>query len=272
MAHAQINGTEVFYRSVGKGWPCFILHGGLGLDHTYLHPWLDPLGDQLQLIYYDQRGNGRSSRPPLETLTFEQFCADVEALRIHLRYDRIALLGHSYGGFIALEYALRYPERVSHLILVDTVAALNSDDDIQANLQRINPPPEILAALAAEPTTDTELQQVLQTIAPLYFHTFDAARAQAAFQHVVWSVTANSRGFEIMSGFNMLPHLTGIHVPTLCIVGDTDFLALVPHVQTLAQGLPHAEMVVIEHCGHLPFIERPTVFLQAVAIWLQRWL
>ena len=77
----------------------------------------------MQLIYYDQRGNGRSGRPPLDTLTFEQFCADAEALRIHLRYDRIALLGHSYGGFIALEYARRYPERVSHLILVDTVAA-----------------------------------------------------------------------------------------------------------------------------------------------------
>jgi proline iminopeptidase len=141
MSHAQINGSDLFYRIVGKGWPCFILHGGLGLDHTYLHPWLDPLGDQLQLIYYDQRGNGRSGRPPLDTLTFDQFCADAEALRIHLHYDRIALLGHSYGGFIALEYALRYPERVSHLILVDTVAAINFGDDIQANLQRMNPPP-----------------------------------------------------------------------------------------------------------------------------------
>jgi proline iminopeptidase len=272
MSHAQINGTDLFYRSVGTGWPCFIIHGGLGLDHTYLHPWLDPLGDQLQLIYYDQRGNGRSGRPPLDTLTFAQFCADVEALRMHLHHERIALLGHSYGGFIALEYARRYPERVSHLILVDTVAAINFDDDIQANLQRINSPPEILTALASEPTSDAELQQVMQAIAPLYFHTFDAARAQAAFQHIVWSVAANNRGFEIMSGYNMLPHLSEIHAPTLCVVGDTDFLALVPHVQTLARGLPHAEMIVIERCGHLPFIERPTAFLQAVATWLQHQL
>jgi proline iminopeptidase len=191
---------------------------------------------------------------------------------MHLHYDRIALLGHSYSGFIALEYALRYPERVSHLILVDTVAALNFDDDIQANLQRINPSPEILAALAAEPATDAELQQVMQTITPLYFHTFDAALAQAAFQHVVWSVSANSRGFELLSDYNMLPHLSGIHAPTLCVVGDTDFLALVPHVQILARGLPNAEMVVIERCGHLPFIERPTAFLQAVATWLHQWL
>lgn len=272
MAHVRINGTNLFYRIVGTGWPCFILHGGLGLDHSYLHPWLNPLGKQLQLIYYDQRGNGQSGRPPLDTLTFEQFCADAEALRMYLGYDRIALLGHSYGGFIALEYALRYPERVSHLILVDTVAAINFDDAIQANLRRINPPPEILAALAAEPSTDAELQQVVQTITPLYFHTFDAARAQAAFQHIVWSITANSCGFAIMSDYNMLPHLSEIQVPTLCVVGDTDFLALVPHVQRLARGLPHAEMVVLECCGHLPFIERPTAFLQAVATWLQHHL
>jgi proline iminopeptidase len=272
MSLAQINGTEIFYRSVGAGWPCFILHGGLGLDHTYLHPWLSPLGDQLQLIYYDQRGNGRSGRPPLDTLTFAQFCADIEALRIHLGFDRIALLGHSYGGFIGLEYARRYPDRVSHLILVDTVAATNFDDDIQANLQRINPPPESLAALASEPTTDAELQQVLQAITPLYFHTFDAALAQAAFQHIVWSVTANSAGFAIMSDYNMLPHLSEIQAPALCIVGDSDFLALVPHVQLLARGLPHADIVVIDHCGHMPFIERPDAFLQAVATWLRQWL
>src|SRR4051794_2457055 len=87
MTHVQINGTDLFYRSVGTGWPCFILHGGLGLDHTYMHPWLDPLSDQLQLIYYDQRGNGRSGRSPLDTLTFEQFCADA---RRTVRGERVS--------------------------------------------------------------------------------------------------------------------------------------------------------------------------------------
>jgi pimeloyl-ACP methyl ester carboxylesterase len=100
------------------------MHGGLGFDHTSLHPWLDPLGEEMHLIYYDHRGNGRSGRPPLETLTFEQFCADADALRAHLGYEKVAVLGYSFGGFIALEYALRYPERLSHLILLDTAPTL----------------------------------------------------------------------------------------------------------------------------------------------------
>lgn len=270
MPHASINGTDLYYRMIGTGRPCFVLHGGLGLDHTYLHPWLDPLSERLQLVYLDHRGNGRSGRPPPETLTFAQFCADLEALRIHLRHDQIMLLGHSYGGFIALEYAWRYPERVSHLLLVDTVAALDFDDEMQANLERIQPAPEILSALAAGAESDAALQQIVQTIAPLYFHTFDADRAKAAFQHIQWSAMANSRGVEIMSSYNMLPHLPELHAPALCLVGASDFLALVPQVQRLAQGLPDAEMVVLDQAGHLPFIEQPDAFLQAVSSWLQQ--
>jgi len=100
------NGTELYYVEAGSGLPCLVMHGGLGVDHTYLHPWLDPLGDVLRLIYYDHRGNGRSGRPALETLTFDQFCADADTLRSALGLDRVAVMGSSYGGFIALEYAV----------------------------------------------------------------------------------------------------------------------------------------------------------------------
>jgi proline iminopeptidase len=103
---APINGTELFYVSVGEGLPCLVMHGGLGVDHSYLHPWLDPLGDMLHLIYYDHRRNGRSGRASKETMTHAQLAADADALRSHLGFARVAVMGHSYGGFIALEYAL----------------------------------------------------------------------------------------------------------------------------------------------------------------------
>ena len=96
------------------------MHGGLGFDHYALHPWLDPFGEQMHLIYYDYRGNGRSGRPPLETLTYEPFCSDADAVREHLGFEKIAVLGYTFGGGVALEYALRYPEHLSHLILVRT--------------------------------------------------------------------------------------------------------------------------------------------------------
>ena len=109
MAVARVNGSELFYTEAGHGVPCLVMHGGLGVDHTQFREWLDPLGDVLRLIYYDHRGNGRSGRPPIETLTFDQLVADADALRAHLGYDQIAVMGHSYGGCLALLYALRYP-------------------------------------------------------------------------------------------------------------------------------------------------------------------
>ncbi len=121
----RLNDTEVFYSEVGEGIPCLVMHGGLGFDHTVMHPWLDPLGDVMRLVYYDHRCNGRSGRPPLETLTFERLCADADALRERLGFEEVAVMGHSYGGFVALEYALRYPRRLSHLILLDTAPTLD---------------------------------------------------------------------------------------------------------------------------------------------------
>ena len=86
MPIVQLNGTDLFYLPpVGQGTPCLVMHGGLGFDHTYLHPWLDPLGDIFDLIYYDHRGNGRSGRPPLDTLTLSQFAADADASQVSYR-------------------------------------------------------------------------------------------------------------------------------------------------------------------------------------------
>jgi proline iminopeptidase len=118
IATAEINGARLFHTAVGSGDPCLTMHGGLGLDHTHLHPWLDSLGDRLWLIFYDHRGNGRSERTEPETLTFGQFAADAEALRQELGLGEVVLLGHSYGGFIALDYALRYPESISRFIQI----------------------------------------------------------------------------------------------------------------------------------------------------------
>src|SRR2546426_3253877 len=108
MPSAHVNGTEISHLEVGKGLPCLVMHGGLGVDHTQFREWLDPLGDVLRLVYYDHRGNGRSGRPPIETLSHDQLVADADGLRTHLGFERIAVMGHSYGGCLALLYALQY--------------------------------------------------------------------------------------------------------------------------------------------------------------------
>lgn len=121
---AQLCGTELYYTLHGSGRPVFVMHGGLGLDHTYFRPWLDPLSDQALLVFFDHLGNGRSVRPiSFDCLSHDIWARSAEALREQLSYPSIVILGHSYGGYLALEYALRFPERVAGLILCCTAAS-----------------------------------------------------------------------------------------------------------------------------------------------------
>ncbi|TMC88780.1 MAG: alpha/beta fold hydrolase [Chloroflexi bacterium] len=122
---ALINGNEIFYTIHGQGRPMLLMHGGSGLDHTYFRPWLDSLGDRVELIYYDQLGHGRSTRPEnYEGIGLDTWADEADALRASLGYDRIILFGHSFGGFIAQEYALRHGDHLAGLILCDTAPAL----------------------------------------------------------------------------------------------------------------------------------------------------
>lgn len=117
---ALVNGTELFHEVDGDGAPCLVLHGGLGVDHTMYQRTLGPLAPPMQLVYLDHRCNGRSGRPPLITLTMEQLADDAVGLADHLGLDRFHVLGHSYGGFVAQELAIRHPDRVAALLIVAT--------------------------------------------------------------------------------------------------------------------------------------------------------
>lgn len=270
MAIARLNQTELFYVKVGQGLPCLVMHGGLGLDHTYLHPWLNPLGDLLQLIYYDHRGNGRSGRPPVETLNHEQFSRDADALRDHLGFSRVAVMGHSYGGFIALEYALRYPERLSHLILIDTAPAYNYGAEIRANLKRKNPTPLMLAALRSPtPSHVAELERLFHTVLPLYFHQFDPKLAGRLFAVVVWSTSAAARNEHLLPRYNVVSRLKEIEVPTLIVVGRDDFVCPPSQAGLLHERISDSELIVMEKSGHFPYVEEPDVFFRSVRSWLR---
>ena len=114
-----IRDVSLFVKVMGQGYPLVLMHGGPGLDHTTLLP-LQPLADQFTLVFYDHRCNGRSEGAEVSSMTFENLTADADALRQTLGFDQWAVLGHSFGGNVALEYALRYPQSLSHLVLMDT--------------------------------------------------------------------------------------------------------------------------------------------------------
>src|ERR1700730_14951859 len=115
-----VGGADLYSREVGQGTPIIVLHGGPDFDHSYLLPELDRLSDSFRLIYYDQRGRGQSAdgvQP--EDVTLASDIADLERLRQYFELDLVVLLWHSWGTVLALEYALRYPQRVSRMILMN---------------------------------------------------------------------------------------------------------------------------------------------------------
>ena len=124
----DVGGAELYAREVGKGPAIIVLHGGPDFDQSYLLPEMDRLSDSYGLIYYDQRGRGKSAsnvRP--EDVTLASDIADLEKVRQSFHLESATLLGHSWGTVIALEYALKYPERVSHLILMNPGPASRED-------------------------------------------------------------------------------------------------------------------------------------------------
>jgi proline iminopeptidase len=257
MAFAPVNGTQLFYTTVGKGLPCLVMHGGLGFDHTYLCPHLSPLGDTLHLVCYDHRGNGRSERPGRETMTHAQFAADADALAQYLGWNRVVVIGHSYGGFLALEMAVRYPQRLSRLILVDTAPASPSRyaDEIMRAARRQGATREMLAILQEEdPTDDASMRRQLRAVWPLYWRTSRSELSRYLMDKCIISVAGLARQGELQA-FDMTPRLGEIEIPTLILVGRYDFIAPPCQAERLHTGIAHSELVVFGESGHFPFAE-----------------
>ncbi len=223
------------------------------------------------LVYYDHRCNGRSGRPPIETLTLAQLADDADALRSHLGYEKVAVLGHSYGGCLALQYALRHPRHVSHLLLVGTTAAWDYTEELVAELRRRRPGREVLTAFLDVPADDVTFARNQGLVAAtLGLHAFDPARAQRLFRETVWSPAANARSRELMADWDVVSRLGEIDVPTLILSGRHDFFCPPSQAERMRRGIRGSEVMIFEQSGHYPFVEEAEAFRRAVRGWLAR--
>lgn len=277
MTPMQIRDACLYVRVVGKGDPLVLMHGGPGLDHSTLLP-LEPCAKQYTLVFYDHRCNGRSEGAPVTSMTWENLTADADALRQQLGYDKWTVLGHSFGGMVALEYALRYPEHLSRLILMDTGG--------DARCWRQNAP-DILAKRGYSPeavrvaqrffrgqlTSEEVLPSVLQFISAYAYHAsiiynpvFLSLAMRAGFgPPMKMRPEAHVFGFgQLMPGWNVMDRLNEIKVPTLVMAGRHDFIFPPEHQAILAGRLPNAQLELIECAGHNPQMEQPTATIQAI--------
>jgi proline iminopeptidase len=271
----SIRGVPLFVEVVGHGSPLLLMHGGPGLDHVSLTPFR-ALADRHTVVLYDHRCNGRSIGAPVTSMTWDNLTADADALRADLGFEQWAVLGHSFGGHVALEYVLRYPERVSQLVLLDTAGEIRWSQEHAA---------EVLAGRGYGPKTvavarrfyngriaPKDFARAAIRLLPAYDHRFSLLRLAREMLEGGWRASMRPEalifGGQMMRGWSVMDRLGEIHVPTLVIAGHDDFLFPPESQAELAAGIPNARLRIIERAGHNPQSERPAETLAAVADFL----
>ena len=269
MSTVNLNGTQLFYTTYGQGIPLMLMHGGLGLDHTYLPPSFNQLGDVAQLIYYDHRGHGRSERPEsFDGITHATYVEDADALRAHLGHDKIVLFGHSYGGFLAQEYAVRFPERLAGMVLCTTAPALDYQLEPKGTEEQLA---AFGAAFSRPMADDDDWRQIWTTLWQIYFKEYDPDIGQAIDATTQYNGAAWNSAGPLLGSFNMLDHLGAITVPTLIISGRHDYITPPgPGGERFHSLMPNSELIIYENSAHYPFIEEEEQFFETMRNWLAR--
>jgi proline iminopeptidase len=278
--YVSVPDAELYYRAIGQGPPILVLHGGPDFDHRYLLPDLDCLADSFRLIYYDQRGRGQSARgvQPAD-VSLQSDVADLDRVRAFLRQERVALLGHSWGALLALEYALRHPARVSRLILMNAAPASRDDYLGFREARRTRAAPD-LARQQALAATAAYQQGDPATVAAYYRIMYGATlRRPEHLDRLVQNLSAGftpagitqARAIEdrlmdetwLSSGYDLLPVLARLRIPTLLLHGDYD-LVPVAYAAHIAGAIPGARFVVLPDCGHFSYLEHPAAVHAAI--------
>ena len=277
----ESKGTRIHFEVVGKGArsPIIAINGGPGFSHTYLH--LSGVWEELAhggpVVFYDQRGTGRSQELSQgRTSTLQENIDDLEALRRHLNYEKVTLLGHSWGGYLAMAYAAQHPDRLDSLVLVGTAG-----------------PKWYEIPDSGEPSDLFEyiFPDVSERRSRLGVTLGDArAAADDLSAYLSMLFLSEDKRDEFISGcrdckldrevnrlvnqdlrrFDLTPQLARFEFPVLIITGRYDINVAPLVAYRIHQKTPSSELVFFEKSGHMPFYEEPAKFVEVVAAFLDR--
>lgn len=269
-----INDNELEVEILGEeDAPVLIAHHGGGGIGSLEEPraTFGPLADTFRVVVFDARGCGRSEgRPPF---SHAQWAADVDGLREWIGVDQVVIAGGSYGGFIAMEYALAYPEHTRAMILRDTSAD-------RSNLERAyeNARNQTRVEInwdnfdrywQGRIIDDQDLKDRWAEIIPLYDFEYDPVKAAARVEAGIYRHEAHNWCFLYnMPNYDLRAQLPSVRCPTLVTVGRTDWVTPVSSAETIASLIPDARLVVFEKSGHSPQIEEFDLFQQVMRDFL----
>ncbi|GAA5017050.1 alpha/beta hydrolase [Terrabacter aeriphilus] len=270
----DINGNRLNVEVMGRDdAPLLIaLHGAPGLG-SLAEPraTFGPLADDFRVVVFDARGSGQSEgRAPF---THEQWVADVEALREWAGADRFVIAGGSYGGFIAMEYAVRHPERLAAMVLRDTSADHANEELARANAlasARVELDLDKFERIMDGRTRDDEdLRACWAEILPLYDHVYDPAAVDRKVRATTYRYETHNWAFtENMPHYDVKDRLGAVTCPVLVVVGRDDWITPVQCSETIASLVPHARLEIFEESGHSPQVEEAERFQALVREFL----
>ena len=275
MSKLPIRGISLNVKVTGHGYPLALMHGGPGAD-LYTLMSLRPLAKQFTLIFYDHRCNGRSMGADVTTMTMENLTADADALRQALGFEKWAVLGHSFGGNVALEYALRYPQHLSHLILVNSGADYIWPREKAAEvLAKRGYSPEIVELARRFLNGQIEPHEMFSSLMKLG-KAYDPYMTTGQYLHMmIYGISSKLRPeamifgeTQVLKNWTVMDRLSEIKVPTLVLAGRDDFVYPPEHQQELVSRLPDAKLVLIDRAGHHPHDEQAKPTLAAIRNFL----
>ncbi|MEO3790325.1 alpha/beta hydrolase [Nonomuraea sp. B10E15] len=271
----DINDNPLNVEILGDGEQTIIAHHGAPGLGSLAEPRASfgRLADEYRVVVFDARGSGTSGQAG--PFTHEQWVADVEGLRRWLGAEQVIVAGGSYGGFIAMEYAARHPDRVSAVVLRDT-SADNANQELatrnaaassrvsidQAKLDRI---------MSGTVRDDDDLRDCWREILPLYDHDYDPAKVEQRVAATPYHYQTHNYAFAVNQPAYDIKHLLpGITAPALITVGRHDWITPVECSETIAALIPDAELRVFERSGHSPQVEEAELWEATVRGFLRK--
>jgi len=252
--------------------PLVLVNGGPGFNHDYLHctnAWSE-IATTRRVVFYDQRGTGRSPAQSGAAMDLATQIEDLDAVRAHVGADRIDLLGHSWGGYVAMAYAARYPERIAHLVIANSAAPKWSEttilfDDVFPEVMAQRRATDFAQAMgdsraAAE---DTRLY-----LSMLFYASEKRDQFLANAGAYQCATTVYNAVMRDITNYDLTPELGKFTMPTLVLTGRHD-MNVAPRVAWRIHGaISGSQLVVFERSGHLPFFEEPALFVKTIQEFL----
>lgn len=284
----QLNGVELWYRITGEGPVLVVQPPGWGIGVEVYEQTFKPLESEFTTVYYDTRGTGKSGAlANADNINVGTIVEDLEALRVHLGLDSFALIGHSHGGLIALNYALKYQQYLSHLILLDAqlVGHLEHGPNSHKEEQRVFSELVKDAAFAEamkffqaaggfgalfQMKSDAEFSAFLARIMPLYLKNSQyAPNLQEYVKNHELPLAALIATASSDEHYPVTAKLNTIKIPTLVLNGMYDIFCSAARARAMHQHIKGSKLVVFENSGHFPWVEEPELFFSTVTNFLK---